>query len=271
MSGAEALIARAERDLGLGEPNHIQEWYRKRNGAAFNYNFPWCNAAVTKWAYDAGPDVYQAVCYGKDWAYTVAHASYARQQGDWHYGTSGIRRGDIAFIDWAGGSTIAVIDHVGVVTGVGGDYVHMIEGNTSNICARRVRHKGLIVGYIRPRYGSGGTVRVPQKATMPDRLAEDGQLGRLTAGKTQQALKVTVDHVWGPVTVRALQKRVGATVDGILGPETTRKTQKHVGATVDGIWPSIRSVSRSGIVTFNTAARSETTLKLQQALNRGAF
>lgn len=263
------MIARAARDVGLREPNYIQTWYRKRNGSAYAYNFPWCDAAVTRWAYDSGN--YDAVCYGTDYAYTVAHAQHAKNEGDWHYGTSGIRRGDIAFVDWSGGNSIAVIDHVGVVTGAAGSYVHMIEGNTADVCARRVRHTSLIVGYIRPRYGDTGAVRVPQKAAVPGRLSVDGQLGRLTAGKTQQALKVAVDNVWGPTTVRALQDRVRAKQDGILGRDTTRKTQKYVGAVVDGIWPSIRSVSKAGIVTFDVAAKSETTEKLQKALNAGKF
>lgn len=72
MAGVEATIERAERDLGLGEPNYVQTWYRQRNGAAYSGNFAWCDAAVTRWAYGSGN--HAAVCFGTDFAYTVAHA-----------------------------------------------------------------------------------------------------------------------------------------------------------------------------------------------------
>lgn len=125
------------------------------------------------------------------------------------------------------------------------------------------------------RYPGGGTTSATPKTAKPasttTRLVEDGQLGPLTAKATQRALGVTADGVWGPVTVRAMQRRVGEAADGLLGPKTTRGVQRRVGATVDGIWPSIRSVSSSGLVTFNTAAVSETTRRLQKALNEGTF
>ncbi|MYR35487.1 hypothetical protein GTW20_25290 [Nocardiopsis alba] len=102
----------------------------------------------------------------------------------------------------------------------------------------------------------------------------DGQLASLTARATQRALVVKVDGTWEKETVRAMQRRcwpAGSAVDGLLGPQTVRAVQRRVGAGVDGVWPSIRSVANSGIVTFNTAARSETTRKLQKALNSGKF
>ena len=40
MSGVEDMIHAAEQSLGLGEPNHIQDWYCERNGQGFNFNFP---------------------------------------------------------------------------------------------------------------------------------------------------------------------------------------------------------------------------------------
>jgi hypothetical protein len=155
----DGMIAAAERSIGLGEPNAIQQWYRQRNGAAYNYNFPWCNAAVTYWATQAGER--EAVLFGADLAYTVAHAQRFKTAGQWHAGTKGIRRGDIVFFDWAGTNEIARIDHVGIVTGVDGDKVFTIEGNTMNVCARRVRREAEIAGYGRPKYkassGSSGS------------------------------------------------------------------------------------------------------------------
>lgn len=146
----EGMIAQAEKSLGLGTPNHIQQWYRERNGAAYNYNFPWCNAAITYWATMAGER--EAVLFGTDYAYTVAHAQRFKQAGQWHVGAKGIRRGDIVFFDWGGTNEIAKIDHVGIVTGVSGSQVHTIEGNTAGVCARRVRTEKEIAGYGRPKY-----------------------------------------------------------------------------------------------------------------------
>ncbi|MGW1587332.1 CHAP domain-containing protein [Streptomyces sp. NPDC002386] len=155
----EGMVAQMERWLGTGEPNAIQAWYRERNGAAYVGNWPWCDATITRAAVDAGE--YDAVCFGHDYAYTVAHAERFRQAGAWHPMTdgikaSGIRRGDVIFFDWSGSSEISRIDHVGLVTGVSADhkYVYTIEGNTANVCARRVRVVHDIAGYGRPEYKS---------------------------------------------------------------------------------------------------------------------
>jgi len=146
----EGMIREAEKSLGLREPNHIQIWYRERNGPAFAYNFPWCNAAITYWATMAGER--DAVLFGTDYAYTVWHAQRFKDAGQWHGGTKGIRRGDIVFFDWSGSREIGRIDHVGIVTGVSGSNIFTIEGNTENVCARRVRTAATIAGYGRPKY-----------------------------------------------------------------------------------------------------------------------
>ena len=142
---------------GTGEPNEVQAWYRQRNCAAYAGNFAWCDATITRAAVDSGE--YEAVCFGHDFAYTVAHAQRFKEAGAWHAMTngikaSGIRRGDIVFFDWAGSSSIGAIDHVGIVTGVSSDfqYVYTIEGNTANVCARRVRVVHDIAGFGRPAY-----------------------------------------------------------------------------------------------------------------------
>lgn len=161
----EGMIKQAERSLGVREPNAIQRWYRERNGPAFAYNFAWCNASITYWATMAGER--DAVLFGTDYAYTVWHAQRFKAAGQWHAGAKGIRRGDIVFFDWSGTNEIGKIDHVGIVTGVSGANVFTIEGNTDNVCARRVRTEASIAGYGRPKYkaeptpatGSSGTKR----------------------------------------------------------------------------------------------------------------
>ncbi|MFE2747305.1 LysM peptidoglycan-binding domain-containing protein [Streptomyces scopuliridis] len=151
----EGMIAQAEKSLGMREPNAIQTWYRQRNGAAFGGNFAWCNAAVTYWAVQAGE--HAAVCFGTDYAYTVWHAQRFQTAKQWHVDVAGIRRGDIVFFDWNGSNSIGAIDHIGIVTGVSGGNVYTIEGNTENVCARRVRTAATIVGYGRPKYKTATT------------------------------------------------------------------------------------------------------------------
>lgn len=183
----DKMIAAAEKSLGLGEPNSIQAWYRQRNGAAYNYNFPWCDAAVSYWATQAGER--DAVLFGTDYAYTVAHAQRFKTAGQWHAGTKGIRRGDIVFFDWGGTNDIARIDHVGIVTSVSGSNVYTIEGNTANVCARRVRREAEIAGYGRPKYkaaeapaaSTSGTYTVRSGDTLGEIAAAHGTTVKVLA------------------------------------------------------------------------------------------
>ena len=168
--GLEAMIKTMEGWLGMGEPNIIQDWYRTRNGNAYAGNFAWCDATVTISAFDS--DNYGAVCFDTDYAYTVAHAARFDAAKQWTPMTngilkSGIRRGDVIFFDWDGSSSIGAIDHVGVVTSVStdGQYVYTIEGNTANVCARRVRVVHDIAGFGRPKYPvpAGVTASTPAR------------------------------------------------------------------------------------------------------------
>ncbi len=144
----EAMVQAAEKWLGVGEPNGIQRWYCSK--ARICGNFPWCDAAVTYWAWVSGNQ--GAVTFGGYYAYTVAHAEAFRKRGQWHTDVAGIRRGDIVFFDWDYSNSISRIDHVGLVTWVRGGDVYTIEGNTSDHCRRRERHAKTIVGYGRPKY-----------------------------------------------------------------------------------------------------------------------
>ncbi|MFJ3587546.1 LysM peptidoglycan-binding domain-containing protein [Streptomyces sp. NPDC090231] len=175
----DSMVAAMERWIGTGEPNAIQSWYKARNGADYSGNFAWCDATITRAAVEAGE--YDAVCHGTDYAYTVAHAAAFKAAGQWTAMTngikaSGIRRGDIVFFDWAGSSSIGAIDHVGIVTSVSADhrYVYTIEGNTANVCARRIRVVHDIAGFGRPTYkpatppAAAGTYKVKSGDTLSE-------------------------------------------------------------------------------------------------------
>jgi hypothetical protein len=154
MSGIDDMIRAAEKTLGLGEPNYIQDWYRKEAKATgyLERNFSWCDAAVTYWAFHSGNQ--GAVTFGHYYCATTTHAKAFNDHRKWHVDVAGIRKGDIVFFDWGHTNNISGIDHVGVVTAVSGKNVHTIEGNTLDKCARRVRTAIDIVGYGRPDYSN---------------------------------------------------------------------------------------------------------------------
>jgi peptidoglycan hydrolase-like protein with peptidoglycan-binding domain len=249
MSNAEAMIKAARASLGIGEPNAIQQWYRGRNGSAYNGNFPWCDAAITYWAYHSGN--HKEVCPHGDRAYTPDHVQDFKRINRWHAGQGAdARPGDIVFFDNPGG---AFVDHVGLVErNEGGGVLITIEGNTSNQCRRLTRRAGSgIIGYGRPAYDATSTN--PPAPPAPRPLVVDGQLGPETYKAMQRVLGVTVDGVFGPNTKRALQKHLGVAVDGVIGPVTIKALQARVGAVQDGQWGP------------------NTTRALQVALNAGRF
>ncbi|WUJ71259.1 peptidoglycan-binding protein [Kribbella soli] len=150
MSGVEDMVHQAELDLGLGEPNKIQKWYRDQNGSAFSGNFPWCDASISYWAWHSGNQ--NAVTYGGYFALTTAHAHAFKNHSQWHKDVAGIQRGDIVFFDWGGTDVKSKIDHVGLVTGVSGSNIYTIEGNFDDKCDRHTRRSDVIAGYGRPSY-----------------------------------------------------------------------------------------------------------------------
>ncbi|MFG2090012.1 MULTISPECIES: peptidoglycan-binding protein [unclassified Spirillospora] len=226
--------------IGLGEPNHIQRWYAERNGSAYSYNFPWCDAAITWAAWKSGN--HGAVCPNGDRAYTPTHANDFKKLGRWHSGTTAnvnrCRPGDIVFYDWSGTNSISRVDHVGVVERVlGGGRIQTIEGNTSNQCLRRVRSAGVIAGYGRPAYsgGSGGSGGSGSSGSswMENLMSDLPLLKRGDRGEhveTVQGLllarshpEVKIDGDFGPVTeraVQAVQSWGGVAADGEVGPRT---------------------------------------------------
>jgi LysM repeat protein len=199
----EGMISQAEKSLGMREPNSIQRWYADRNGAAFRYNFPWCNAAITYWATQAGER--DSVLFGTDYAYTVWHAQRFKTAGQWHAGAKGIRRGDIVFIDWAGTNEIGKIDHVGIVTGVSGSHVYTIEGNTANVCARRVRTEAEIAGYGRPKY-TPETTAASGSASGSYKVQSGDTLSVIAAAhRTSVSTLVSLNGIKDPDKIRAGQ------------------------------------------------------------------
>lgn len=219
MTGLESMISTAEKSLGMGEPNVIQRWYQGRNGPEFAGNFAWCDASVTDWAVGSGN--YAEVCFGTDYAYTVAHAARFKDAGLWHPMTngiagSGIRRGDIVFFDWDGSSSIGAIDHVGVVTGISGDYVLTIEGNTADVCARRARVVHDIAGFGRPKYKTPPASVLPAVSLAHVLAAQKRDSAGAQGHLTHQAEGLLVERA-----LKAKGLLAAKWVDGSLGTRST--------------------------------------------------
>ncbi len=79
-----------------------------------------------------------------------------------YYQKSGFtpRAGDLIFYNWGSGS---VSDHIGIVTGVNGNSIYVIEGNTGGSQGYRVEAKtrkktsSSVIGFARPAYNDGST------------------------------------------------------------------------------------------------------------------
>lgn len=247
MNAIDKIVEAAEADLGLGEPNYIQDWYDREFGD-LGYNWAWCNAAVTWWAHKSGNA--KAVCFSDrgHFAYTVAHAQAFKDRGQWTYGTAGIRRGDIVFFDWGGRDSISAIDHVGLVVDVKSDGIHTIEGNIDDACRRKVRGAYEIAGYGRPAYNL--TAPAPSGAYVPPPFPEGlrPNSSNPSARELQSALKVTgfmdldvpLSDNYGPITQAAVARFYNAnpdirvsTWDIAIGPlGWTRLFTKAYGSTV---------------------------------------
>lgn len=228
MGTAKGLLTRAAKDLGMrGRPNSITRWYAGRpgQGAAF-LRAAWCNMATTRWAHDSG-NWDKGYCWGKDYAYTVWNAQAGQARGRWHYGIRGIRAGDLVFFDWSGGRSIGGIDHVGVVEKVlSGGRIQTIEGNTGDVCARRIRAGAVITGYVRPEFDGSAP---------PD---GGGYQGYEPYNRTAAAGDRVLRMYSRGDDVRVVQRAVGAEDDGAFGPDTTSRVktyQRAQGLEDDGV------------------------------------
>lgn len=200
------LIGTSEQPPGSNH-NFITEWY--------GFPDPWCDMTVSYAAAQSG----NADVVGK-FAWTPSHANWFKAHGRWHYGLGGIRPGDVVFFDWSGSRQINAIDHVGVVEAVRSDgTIVTIEGNSGDVCARRVRNGTVVVGYGRPAYDDAAPLPSDDGVL---RLGSSGTaVVALQSALKQQGASIDVDGKFGPDTsaaLKAFQTARGLTVDGEYGP-----------------------------------------------------
>jgi hypothetical protein len=115
-----------------------------------NSRVPWCAIFVSWVAEQAG--FIDAGIMPRFASCTVG-IQWFRDRGQWMDNSYIPAPGDLIFFDWNGNG---ISDHVGIVEFVEGDFVHTIEGNTSDSVARRVRRwdSVTIMGYGVPVHNS---------------------------------------------------------------------------------------------------------------------
>lgn len=152
---AQKVVARAEQDVGKTEVplgSNRGPWLdtiqRAASGAHgwgdWLLGQPWCGT----WAWS----IYDAL--GVSMADNPAHPSTEEM---WQRAT---RRGILSTTPIVGGPIVWRGVHTGIVVAVGPDVVHTIEGNSSDMVARRIRPRNGDHRFIAPTWIVQGTVRI---------------------------------------------------------------------------------------------------------------
>ena len=248
-----------------------------------NYNgLPWCAYFMVWCAREAGigsdiiPSIYGCTSLTK-WYKDRGLFQYSPAYG----GSYAPKAGDLVIFDWdpsAGNGQ----DHVGIVTGINGNYVSTVEGNSSgnghndgNLLYRTQRlalnHK-YIAGYCTPAYTDSPVTPVnpvewdnPDSYPFPTRDIYYRSSNTMTGSdvKWVQAVlrklsySIDIDGSFGPASeavVKQFQSDHGLEVDGSVGPATRQKLYDLWQATkgnnptgvVDGLEGGVGTVNLSG-------------------------
>jgi len=152
--GYTELSTRTGQPLAYGQDGGYTKygaWFGDSTGAWCAYFVSWCAA-------QAGIPLSVVPRLGN----CAAAVNWYKRHSVYYARGSGYipKTGDIIFYDWSGGS---YAEHIGIVTGVSGNNVYTIEGNTdSNVgyrCAGKTRNKNAsyICGYGVPAYNDAST------------------------------------------------------------------------------------------------------------------
>ena len=143
---ARGEIGVKESPAGSNDSPRIKD-YRTATAGATNTPGPWCAYFVSWLTKEAGAPIGAG---GNGTGYVPTLESWGKGNGKWVDGSQRPQPGDIAIFNW-GGSGIS--DHTGIVERVAADgTVHTIEGNSSNMVARRSYPAGSVhvKGFVRP-------------------------------------------------------------------------------------------------------------------------
>lgn len=157
MNIIEKIISTAKAEIGTCEPTGDDKYikvYNALTGAGFNMSVHWCAIFVTWVMYTAGVAKsvvpYFASCdIGMNWFKNRGLFMKAPAYG----GSYTPKVGNIVFFSSKYDQNDST--HVGIVTGVSGNTVHTIEGNTSDAVHERTYtlDNKFILGYGCPDYG----------------------------------------------------------------------------------------------------------------------
>lgn len=203
-------------------------------------NQPWCDiiydeGMITCFGLDAASKLtYQPIGAGS--ALCRQSAQYYKDHNAWF---TSPEPGDQIFFYYSG-----AINHTGIVESVEGGAVHTIEGNTSDIVARRTYslNNGVIAGYGRPCWVVLAATTAPSEptedvATTPTKATVEG-IPTVKQGDESEVVRAAqfllngrgascgiwgADGEFGAMTraaVLAFQRRNGLESDGIVGNQT---------------------------------------------------
>ena len=175
----------------------------------------------------AGKDAKKAqylICQTGDLGAAVNYsAQYYKNAG--RYYTSGPKAGDQIFFNSNGSMT-----HTGIVESVTSAYVNTIEGNTSNMVARRSYRIGAsnISGYGRPRYDGDGNLTAATGASsgvVTGNVPSDGTPSTSSSSSSSSSSAITTG-------IKAFQSWINSnsttkiSVDGVYGSQTKKAAVK---------------------------------------------
>lgn len=161
---------------------------------------------------------------------------YYKEKGQFY--TSNPKAGDQIFF----GTSVDNSSHTGLVENVEGGKVYTIEGNTSDMVARRTYTIGAsnIVGYGRPNYDGAGSVVTtePSTGSSTHSILRKGSTGD-EVKELQQKLTTlgyslgSIDGDFGDKTLAAVKKfqsDYSLEVDGVVGNQTWNALDKAIAA-----------------------------------------
>ncbi len=248
---ARAWLGRKEAD---GSHREILEIYNSIRPLPRGYRMrdtdPWCAAFVSAVGKKAGLErILFAECACNPMIELYRKAGRFEEQD-----FAVPRPGDVIFYDWEDsgrGDCRGSSDHVGIVLGVNGNLIKVIEGNKSDAVGLRDMHidSRFIRGYGQPDYLSLAekeTILRPGSESTEEPATEEAEmtaalklpyLRRGDSGETVRAAQLLLigrgfrcgpwgaDGEFGPATYGALyqfQRARKLQVDGVLGPESWR-------------------------------------------------
>lgn len=191
---ADLLLEEIRKHLGMrGRPNPATQWYAAGHGSEY-LDASWCDMFLSWCAKRAG-----AQGPVGEFAYCPSHVNWFKRLGLFDRVPA---KGAIVFFDW---DDDGVADHVGVVEALNANgSFKSLEGNTSDMVARRTRFMSDVLGFGHPAY-------------LPAPLAYPGML---ILGSRGPAVKLAQQRL---IKLGYPLARYGA--DGRFGVETVREVK----------------------------------------------